>query len=459
MSDHVEMADPWATIAEVPAVAKEPPPAAPVTAAERVASVDVLRGVALLGILAMNIVAFAWPFPVYENPTLAPGYTGSDLGAWLFNEFIFSGKMMSTFSMLFGAGLVLMAGRLEARGTSLRGVYYRRVLWLLAFGLVHAYLIWAGDILYDYAVCGLLLYPLRRKSPRTLIALGTAGILLSAVVALGAGAFFGWLQREAPRVEAAKKAGRAVSERVAWVPETWRGIQKEMRPTAEVIRKEIRTYRGGYAGIVKSRAKEVFFMQTVGFLMFILWGTAGRMLLGMGLMKLGVFAAERSDRFYGRLALCGYGVGLPLTALGAGHLVQHRWDMIDSMACGQVLSYLGTVPMALGHAAVVMLIYRAGWLPDLTRRLAAVGRMALSNYLAHSLVCTTLFYGYGFGLFGHIGRVWLFAVVLAIWAAQLWYSPIWLESFRFGPAEWLWRSLTYGKPQPMRQPVVAVAPA
>jgi uncharacterized protein len=459
MSDHVEMADPVLPVEGVPSAAEEPPPPAPVAAGERVASVDVLRGVALLGILAMNIVAFAWPFAVYDNPSLAPGYTRADVGAWLFNEFVFSGKMMSTFSMLFGAGLVLMSGRLEARGTSVRGVYYRRVLWLLAFGLVHAYLIWAGDILYAYAVCGLILYPFRRKSPRTLIALGVALILVSSLVMLGAGSFFTWLERTAPRVESAKKAGRPVDKSIAWVPETWRDIEKGMRATPEEIRKEIKTYRGGYAGIVKARAKEVFFFQTYAFVFFIMWGTAGRMLLGMGLMKLGVFSAERSDRFYRRLALFGYGVGLPLTAVGVWDVMRHRWDMIDSMAFGMNLANLGTVPVALGHAAVVMLLYRAGVFQGLLRRLAAVGRMALTNYLTHSIVCTTLFYGYGFGLFGHVGRVWLFGVVLAIWAAQLWYSPIWLRSFRFGPAEWLWRSLTYGRPQPMRPPSVAASSA
>src|SRR5262249_32855733 len=132
--------------------------AEPVTQAERVASVDVLRGFALCGILAMNIVDFAWPQPVYSKPTAMTGYTRADVALWVFNPLFFDMKMMTLFSMLFGAGLVLMGDRADAKGASLRGVYYRRVLWLLAIGLIHAYFIWAGDILVMYAECGLIIY-------------------------------------------------------------------------------------------------------------------------------------------------------------------------------------------------------------------------------------------------------------------------------------------------------------
>ena len=138
------------------------------TATERLASVDALRGFALLGILAMNIVGFAWPWPAYGNPLRGGGFEGFDRAVWFFNHLVFEGKMMTIFSMLFGAGLVLMSDRALARGASLRGVYYRRVLWLLCFGAVHAYLIWDGDILFLYAECGLLLYLFRNKTAKTL---------------------------------------------------------------------------------------------------------------------------------------------------------------------------------------------------------------------------------------------------------------------------------------------------
>src|SRR5262249_26237766 len=168
------------------ALAKAPEPLAePVSSAERYFSVDVLRGFALLGILAMNIVAFAWPFSAYENPLLGGGFTGLDRAVWIGNHLIFEEKMMTIFSMLFGAGLVLMDQRAEARGARVRGIYYRRVFWLFVIGLVHSYLIWIGDILVLYAQCGLLLYLFRKMKPRTLIISGICCMLLLVPLNLG----------------------------------------------------------------------------------------------------------------------------------------------------------------------------------------------------------------------------------------------------------------------------------
>jgi uncharacterized protein len=426
---------------------------APVRPAERVESVDVLRGVALLGILTMNIVSFGWPYDVYENPDLGGGPRGLNRAVWLVNELAFDGKMMSIFSMLFGAGLVLLADRAEARGASALGVYYRRVLWLLAFGLAHAYLIWAGDILYTYAVCGLLLYPLRRLSSGTLIVLGTLIAFVPALI-FGAGdAFFALLGTPAyERVEAAKAAGRTPDPGDRWLHET----VKETKPNPEAIAREVKTYRGGYRGILKDRVGDVLVIETVVFLVYLSWAALGRMLIGMALMKLGVFAASRSARFYVGLALFGFGVGLPLTAFGAWHQWRHGFDSTRLLLCGETPVYLGSLPVALGYVAVVMLVYRSGRLAALSRRLAAVGRMALTNYLLQSLLCTTLFYGYGLGLFGRLDRLQLYGAVLAVWALQLAISPAWLARYRFGPAEWLWRSLTYGRPQAMH-PAAPVA--
>jgi uncharacterized protein len=182
----------------------------------------------------------------------------------------------------------------------------------------------------------------------------------------------------------------------------------------------------------------------------MLWDALGRMLIGISLVKLGVFSAERSRRFYLMMMVAGYGVGLPVVALGGYQAIQHQFDVIYLFSGGMRYNDFGSIPVALGHVGALILLYTSGALAWLTRRLAAVGRMALSNYLMHTLICTTLFYGYGFGLFGKLDRVQLLGVVLAIWAIQLWLSPIWLKYFRFGPAEWLWRTLTYGKAQPMR---------
>ena len=236
------------------------PEALPVASSERYFAVDVLRGFALLGILAMNIVSFGWPWPAYPNPTLGGGFSGLDRGVWFFNHLVFEEKMMTIFSMLFGAGLVLMDQRAEARGARIRQVYYRRVLWLLAIGLVHAYFIWVGDILVLYAECGLLLYLFRNLRPVTLVALGILALSLMVPIGLGWAAYGDGAKAAAKRVEAAKAAGDRPSERDEKTASIWNGgLSKYMAPKPEqleeVLEKETKAYRGNYRGIVKFRGR------------------------------------------------------------------------------------------------------------------------------------------------------------------------------------------------------------
>ena len=437
------------------AVVAVQPRVAPVSEAERLLAVDALRGFALLGILAMNIMAFAWPEPAYDNPLRGGGFTGLDRAIWFFNHLVFEGKMMTIFSMLFGAGLVLMDHRAAARGGRVGWIYYRRILWLLLIGLVHAYLIWGGDILVLYAECGLFLYLFRNKTPRTLIILGIAAMMALVPVLLGVAAGLDSMKATAARVEAQTKAGQTPTSFDKRIHDLWKNnLQKEVAPTPEQEAKEwaegLAAYRGGYVGIVKHRAFPQLMEQTIGFLLGGGLFAASRMLLGMGLMKLGVFSATRSRRSYCWMAGLGYGIGLPLMVYDAIALIDHRFSLEYQLHGGIFINAFGSLIVALGHVGLLMLIIQSGALGWLTRRLAAVGRMALSNYLTHSIVCTTLFYGYGFGLFGTINRTGLAAIVLAIWIVQLVVSPIWLKWFRFGPAEWLWRSLTYWRLQPMR---------
>jgi uncharacterized protein len=431
------------------------PEAKPVSSAERYFTVDVLRGFALLGILAMNIVLFGWPWPAYGNPMRGGGFSGLDRGVWFFNHLIFEEKMMTIFSMLFGAGLVLMDQRAEARGARIQGVYYRRVLLLLAIGLVHSYLIWIGDILVLYAQCGLLLYFFRNLRPATLILCGILALLLLVPINLGFAAMADSMKAAAKRVEAQKKAGEKPEPHDAQLAEAWNsGFSKYVSPTREQEEKgwkeEMQAYRGNYRGVVKYRAVPLMFLQTLGTVLFgMIFMATGRMLIGMGLMKLGVFSGERSRGFYIGMVTIGYGIGLPLMVFDALELIRHEFSHDYGLHGGKFFNSYGSVVVALGHVGMLILVVKSGALSWLTRRLAAVGRMALSNYLTHSIVCTTLFYGYGFGLYGHLNRVGLAGVVLTIWVAQLLISPVWLSVFRFGPAEWVWRSLTYGHPQPM----------
>jgi uncharacterized protein len=451
---------PSGTMVEAASRVRKKPRAEPVVGNERFFAVDVLRGFALLGILAMNIVGFGWPVPAYDDPFRGGGFTGLDRGIWFFNHMFFEMKMMTIFSMLFGAGLVLMDQRAEARGVKIRGVYFRRVFWLLVIGIIHAYLIWWGDILVLYAETGFFLYFFRNLAPRTLVILGISAMLLLAPIVLGFAAASDYIKAAAARAEApAKPTSRRLGpvERVrilvtnTLITQARNALRSNPEEQAKDWDKEMAAYRGGYRGIVKYKAIGLLVEHTVYFVLGAGFFAASRMLIGMGLMKWGVFSAQRSPRFYVWMVALGYGLGLPLMIFDAIELIQHKFSTDYFMHGGLFYNVYGSIVVALGHVGLLMLIVKSGALSWLTTRLAEVGRMALSNYLTHSIVCTTLFYGYGFGLFGHVNRTGLAAIVVVIWVIQLLISPIWLKHFRYGPAEWLWRSLTYWRIQPIWQ--------
>lgn len=465
--------------------AVEKPRALPVAAAERYFAVDALRGFALLGILAMNIVLFSWPQVAYGKPIRGGGFEGTDRVVWFVNHLVFEAKMMTIFSMLFGAGLVLMDGRAAKRGVSIRGVYYRRILWLLLLGMIHAYLIWSGDILVMYAETGLFLYFFRNLRPRTLIVTGVVSLVLFVPLMMGFSVWVNGVKLAFERLEAQQQAAQAaaIPDRAKaaedpkpatgpvadtkkadtkprspdqWKHDLWKEhLQEFLEPTPEQRRnrwdKEMTAHRGSYIEVVKHRAPAMLVGQILMLIFAVPFFTGGRMLIGMGLMKLGVFSASRSRPFYLAMMLAGYGIGIPLMVYDARRLIAHEFSSrYKFFEGGMFYNDFGSIIVALGHVGAMMLIVQSGALGWLVRRLAAVGRMALTNYLTHSIFFTTLFYGHGFGLYGTINRTGLAAMVLAMWAFQLVVSPIWLRHFRFGPAEWLWRSLTYWQPQPMR---------
>jgi uncharacterized protein len=406
------------------------PPAAlaPVAETERIASIDVLRGVALLGILLINIPLFAMIEAVLFNPTAYGDFTGANFAVWLVSYLIGDQKFMTLFSMLFGAGIVLMAERAEAKNLRPAGVHYRRMFWLIVIGSLHGYLLWYGDILYLYGMCGLVVYLFRRLSPRWLIPLG----FLSIAVASALWLFFGWSMQ-------------------FWPEEQIAGFEVEWRPPPEVIEEQLAIYRGGWIDQMAHRAPTFLEFQIMVLMIWGAWRAGGLMLIGMGLHKLGVFSARRSSSFYAVLVALGAVVGLPTVAFGVYNNLGVEFDVRYSFFFGWQFNYWGSILVSLGYVGLVMLICKGGHLAGLTSRLAAVGRMAFTNYLLHTIICTTIFYGHGFGLFGRVERLGQLAIVVAIWVFQLIVSPIWLRHFRFGPFEWLWRTLTYMKLQPMRR--------
>lgn len=398
----------------------------PVRVAERLESLDVLRGVALLGILTMNIRAMAGPFGSYMYPYSTFDFEGANRLAFLFTAVFFDLKMMGLFSMLFGAGVVLYAAKADSTGTPATGLWFRRMGWLLAIGLVHAYLIWNGDILVPYALSGLLiLWWVRRWSARTLIIAGLCTLLVGGALSLGQ--LVSW-----DSMSDAEKA-----EQLTF-----------MMPTMEQAQAQVAEMQGSYFEVVAKRAPTVLLFQTLIYVTFFLWRTGGMMLLGMGLFKAGFLDGRLPTSTYRRTALVCLLAGISMSAVGVRSLEAIRFSMPER-TLPDLWNYVGSVFMSVGYAAAILALIKAGALTGLRPRLAAVGQMAFSNYLSQSLITAVLFLGWGFGLAGRFNYAEQLLFVAAIWIVQLIVSPLWLARYRFGPAEWLWRSLTYRQRQPM----------
>ena len=403
------------------------PSLGPIQASERIQSLDVMRGVAVLGILVMNIQCFAMIMAAYINPTVYGSLEGVNGWVWYLSHLFADMKFMTIFSMLFGAGVIVMTSRREAAGRRSAGLHYRRMGWLLVFGLLHAHLLWYGDILYSYAMCGFVLYLFRKASPWLLITLG----LVSTSVAFFIGVFFG------------------ISMANGWMPVE--AVADDWKPLADTIQAEVDAYRGSWLDQMSHRFKTALFLQTFIFLIGIAWRAGGMMLIGMALYKLGVFSAARSKRFYVGLVGVGLLVGIPTIMYGVARNELAGWNVKYSFFFGPQFNYWASILVALGWVGVVMLACKSEAVRPLTRPFAAVGQMALTNYVMQTVLCTFLFYGHGLGRFGMFERWQQLLVVVAVWALQLVVSPFWLRRFRFGPAEWLWRSLSYMKLQPMRR--------
>jgi uncharacterized protein len=427
----------------------------PVAATERITSIDTLRGVAVLGILVMNIYAFAMPFIAYQNPLAMGGTEWYNLGTWFFTHVFFDQKFLTIFAILFGAGLVMMATRAEAGDARYAGAWYRRNFWLLVIGAMHGYLLWFGDILFHYALMGMLIFPFRHRAPRTLIVLAAVLLGVGMLMQFGGGNYMANLYVEGTEVQALEASGETLSEEQQSLLDEWEAVSVFLKPPEEQVAEDVAAYTGGYAGIFEHRKPVVQMMQTQATLSFIIWRVGGLMLFGMALMKLGVLSAERTAAFYRKLLAAGYGVGIPILLFSAFSMYSHHWDMLWMFRVGILPNYVGSIFVSLGHIALVMLIVKSGYLESLMARFAAVGRMAFTNYLLHSLILTTVFYGYGLGLYGQVPRFWQMGFVVAVIGFQLWMSPLWLARFRFGPAEWLWRSLSYWKLQPMKKAATA----
>ena len=411
----------------------------------RIVTLDVIRGVAVIGILLMNIISFSMPTAAYINPNAWPAMGGgtdfADRAAYALSYIFVDGKMRALFSLLFGASMVLVLDRADARDENGGKVHFARMMSLLLIGLFHTYFIWQGDILVLYALCGMVTFLFLDKSPATLIKIGIACITLGFIMWLSMGiAMIGLEHIPTDQLDKADAAELDMMRRM-------------IGTDFAVQMKEVTAMRGDYATVFTYRAANL--ASPLG--QFAVAGaeTVGLMAMGAGLMRQGFFSgAESSEWSRQRLKRLALALA-PLSIIALTAQVLWLWhnsfpDMY-TFAAATGFSLPFDYLLAVAYAALLVLWASAGKGNILTKRLAATGRAAFTNYLGTSIVMTIIFYGYGLGLFGKIGRAEVYLFVVAAAFVMLAWSQPWLKHFQYGPMEWLWRSMARLELQLMRK--------
>lgn len=426
------------------------PTITPLQNSDRIQSLDVMRGIVLFGILLMNINGFGLA-KAYEDPTVSGGSEGWDLITWITTNLLFEGTMRGLFSLLFGVGMFVLLDRLEKRGAGMEAanIYFRRLTWMLIFGLVHGYLLlWVGEILYNYALMGFLLFSFRNLVPKKLITI--------AIVLFSLGALWTYsdyknnvkLMSQVALVKTYKSEGKALTRELMEADQKWQEIQWKRSP--EYIANHVDNMHKGYFDIVSFLVPTNNNFNEHDSFRYDLWDVLSMMLLGIAFFKLKILTAEKSYRFYLTMVIVGYGIGLSVNYYEIKTIMDSNFSILGFSK--SYLTYdLGRVTVSIGHIGLIMILCKLPILMWLKNRLAAVGKMALTNYVMHSVICMFVFTGVGFGLFGKLQRHELLYVVFSIWIFQLILSPIWLKYFYFGPLEWGWRYLSYLKKYPFKK--------
>ncbi|MBM4168133.1 MAG: DUF418 domain-containing protein [Ignavibacteria bacterium] len=404
----------------------------PVQPQERIETIDILRGFAIFGILIVNMAYFNSPVYLIIMPT--DWWTGTvDRVAQGLIRFAAEGKFITLFSFLFGLGLAIQMLRAEEQGKNFLPFYRRRLVVLFIVGLIHAFLIWHGDILVPYAIFGFVLLLFRNRKPKTLIVWAIVLLLIPALLT-GLGATMLELGRMVP------EAGEQIDAQFAQQAEEYR----------ELSQRSIEAYsQGGFSEIFAQRLDDLRF-NYMG-LVFYFTNIFAMFLIGLYVGRRRIFSElPTHQNLIRRTFWWGLVLGI------SGNLIYALAREYSIPSEPTLLSFVSTAGFAFGGpalclfyaAALTRLSMSSGWKRRLAP-LAAVGRFAISNYLLQSVICTLIFYNYGLGFYGEVGPAAGLVLTVAIFSLQIVLSRWWIRRYRFGPVEWLWRSLTYRRRQPM----------
>ena len=389
---------------------------APVSESQRLKLIDALRGVALLGILLMNIPGFSMPSYFSESFKSDP----TNINFWFdaVTSVVFEGKMRALFGMIFGAGIVLFVSKKEQGGGSVTGLFYRRMLWLVLFGLIHAHLIlWIGDILYLYGFCGMIVYLLRKVNPIYL----AMSVPIVATVDFTAGTLF-YQHIRSQRiayVEAtgAVTEGKPLSEVQEKALAEWRELEKTFIPNREDVKANTLKMKSDYSTVAGYLRPLSFQIQTI-LMPIIIWDSLALMLLGVALYRWGFFSGDWTDKSYQQMMIVGYAIGLPMAMYGYYHHFLYEPNLEASLARmeREPIEWVGMlypfqrILLVLAHVSCLILLYKSRYAQGLFRCLEAVGQMAFTNYIMQSVICTLIFFGYGLNYFGELQFYQLYIV-------------------------------------------------
>src|SRR6218665_414037 len=429
--------------------------AGPVPQSERISIIDSLRGFAILGILLMNIPGFGLPGPAAFDPTIRNETGTINFQVWKIVELIPEGTQRAIFSMLFGAGIILFVSRLERRvdGIAPADYFMRRQLWLLVFGLVDIYLLlWWGDILFDYACYGMIMFTFRKLSPQALfVGVGICFLLMIA----GENRELYQDKKTIYRGELVAAIDTAKTKLTDRQKEELGAMMdfKENSTREKKIKKmerAIRLTNGNYEQLYEFRT-DLHHSVMLRYLYMSAWDVLLFMFLGMAFYKTGILTGQARIKVYWLFTILGLGVGFFVSWFRIGELLKANFNWYELVKHSSFEFYtVSRTFRAVGIFGLLILLYRSGLFNWLFALMRPVGQMAFTNYLAQSLICGIIFYGVGFGLYGKLELYQVYLIAGGIWILQIIWSHVWLRFFRFGPLEWAWRSLTYWKMQPMR---------
>ncbi len=402
----------------------------------RIVTLDILRGFAVLGILAMNIQSFALPSSIYVDPQAGGGNPVDNIISYLIGFIFFEGKMRGLFSLLFGASMMLFIERAHAAGQNPVTSQLRRLFWLGILGLLHMFLIWDGDILFLYAVVGSAAMLVRSWHPNKLI------IVAIALFAMGV-VFNASSRIEKTTLEMAIYDGSATTEQ----KNTYAENTKELKTYAA---EEREIYAYSYPAMVKYRLTEEWSLPAI-YVIYTFLETMPLMMLGIAFYQNGFLTGVWENSRYSKITWQYLGSGAILSGMLAIMLVAYDFRPSLTFTTHRVFNVIPQYLMTIGYAALFILWAKRSALTLAGGRMAAVGRMAFTNYIMTSIIMTSLFNGYGMAYWGkyNLAQLWLF--VIGTWLVMLLWSKPWLNHFQYGPLEWLWRSLAKGQMQPMRR--------